>query len=160
LRRGHDPAADALRRLFEELLLDEQAQRRVGALVGHADICYPTPNSDHHALTGAFAPNLTLHTAETTTSVAELMQAAQPILLDLADRPDLREIGRDSHPRVDIHTVRTDNPPADALLIRPDAHIAWAATRSESTDTAVPTLRAALIDWFGTPPTTPSNQLP
>jgi hypothetical protein len=29
--------------------------------------------------------------------------------------------------RVIIHTAMTDARPADALLIRPDAHIAWAA---------------------------------
>ena len=41
--------------------------------------------------------------------------------------------------------------PADALLIRPDAHIAWAATVDEPTDTAAPALREALSRWFGTP---------
>ena len=33
-------------------------------------------------------------------------------------------------------TAETDHRPADALLIRPDAHIAWAATIDEPTDTA------------------------
>ena len=41
--------------------------------------------------------------------------------------------------------------PADALLIRPDAHIAWAATIDEPADTAAPALREALSGWFGTP---------
>jgi hypothetical protein len=44
-----------------------------------------------------------------------------------------------------------DHRPADALLIRPDAHIAWAAAIDEPTDTAAPTLREALSGWFGTP---------
>ncbi|WP_211347013.1 hypothetical protein [Saccharothrix australiensis] len=34
LRRGHDPAAQALRDLFRELLADERPLRRIGALVG------------------------------------------------------------------------------------------------------------------------------
>jgi hypothetical protein len=38
-------------------------------------------------LTGTFAPDLILHTDQGTTSVAELMHTARPILLDLADRP-------------------------------------------------------------------------
>jgi len=41
--------------------------------------------------------------------------------------------------------------PADVLLIRPDAHIAWAATLDEPDDTAAPALREALSGWFGTP---------
>ena len=51
----------------------------------------------------------------------------------------------------DIHTAETDDRPADALLIRPDAHIAWAATIDEPTDTAAPALREALSGWFGSP---------
>ena len=33
LRRGHDPAAEALRELFLELVTDEQPLRRIGALI-------------------------------------------------------------------------------------------------------------------------------
>ena len=154
LRRGQDPAADALREVFLELLADEQPLRRMGAFVAGTDIRYPLPNPNHHALTGTFAPDLTLHTDEGTTSVAELMHPARPILLDLADRPDLREAARDWRHRVDIHTGKTGDRPADALLIRPDAHIAWAATVDEPADTAAPALREALSGWFGPPRTT------
>jgi hypothetical protein len=151
LRRGHDPAAEALRELFQELLVDEQPLRRIGALIAGSDIRYPLPGHDHHALIGTFAPDLTLQTDRGATSVAELMHTARPILLDLADRPDLRETARDWQHRIDIHTAETDHRPVDALLIRPDAHIAWAATIDEPTDSAVLTLRQALSDWFGTP---------
>jgi 2-polyprenyl-6-methoxyphenol hydroxylase-like FAD-dependent oxidoreductase len=147
LRRGQDPAADALREVFQELLLDEQALRRMGAFVSGTDIRYPIPGAQH-ALTGTFAPDLILHTDQGTTSVAELMHNARPVLLDLADRPDLREAARDWQHRVDVHTAKTDHRPADALLIRPDAHIAWAATNDEP---AAPALREALSAWFGAP---------
>jgi len=151
LRRGYDEAAVALRDLFQELLADEQPLRRLGALMAGIDIRYPVPGHDHHALIGTFAPDLALRTEQGTTSVAELMHAARPILLDLADRADLRETAREWRHRVDIHTARADHRPADALLIRPDAHIAWAATMDEPTDTAVPALRGALSGWFGEP---------
>ena len=59
LRRGHDPAADALRELFLELLTDEQPLCRIGALIAGTDIRYPIPSPNHHPLTGTFAPNLT-----------------------------------------------------------------------------------------------------
>jgi hypothetical protein len=151
LRRGGDPAAEALRELFLELLTDEQPSRRMGALIAGTDTCYPMPNPNQHALTGTFAPNLTLHAGQGTTSVAELMHAARPVLLDLADRPDLRETARGWQRRIDTHTAKTDHRPADALLIRPDAHIAWAATTGEPAGTAAPALREALSHWFGTP---------
>jgi hypothetical protein len=115
------------------------------------DIRYPLPNPNQHALTGTFAADLRLHTDQGTTSVAELVHTARPIFLDLADRPDLRETAQDWEHRIEVHTAETDHPPADALLIRPDAHTAWAATIDEPTDTAAPALREALSDWFGTP---------
>ncbi|MFF3226808.1 FAD-dependent monooxygenase [Nocardia suismassiliense] len=150
VRRGDDAAAEALRQVFRELLADEPALRRMGNLVGHNDIRYPVPG-DAHALAGTFAPDLTLHTDQGVTSVAELMRTARPVLLDLADRAELREIAREWADRIDIRTAKTDDRPADALLIRPDAHIAWGATIDESADTAGAALREALVSWFGTP---------
>ena len=151
LRRGTDAAADALRRLLLELLADEQPLRRLGNLLNASDIRYPLPNPNRHALTGAFAPDLTLRTDRGATSVAELLHAARPVFLDLADRPELREVARDWRHRIDIHTAKTDHRSADALLIRPDAHIAWAATIDEPADTGAPALREGLSRWFGTP---------
>jgi 2-polyprenyl-6-methoxyphenol hydroxylase-like FAD-dependent oxidoreductase len=153
LRRGHDAAAEALRELFQELLVDEQPLRRIGALMAGTDIRYlpSDPIADHHALTGTFAPDLVLHTDQGTTNVAELMHTARPVFLELADRPDLREIAAHWQPRIDIHTAEADDPPADAILIRPDAHIAWAAAIDDPTDTAALGLREALSRWFGTP---------
>ena len=151
LRRGHDPAADALREIFLELLADEQAKRRMGTLIAGTDLRHPMPGPDLHALAGTFAPDLALHTDQGTTSVAELLHTARPVLLDLADRSDLRETALDWRPRVEIHTAKTEHRPADALLIRPDAHIAWAAAVDEPGDTAAPALRSALAGWFGTP---------
>ncbi|WP_327406422.1 FAD-dependent monooxygenase [Streptomyces sp. NBC_01288] len=152
LRRGTDPAAEALREVFQELLADEQPQRRLGSLLAGTDIRYPMPGSSgHHPLAGAFVPDLTLHSDGGVTDVGELLHTARPLLLDLADREDLRRAAGDWHSRVDVHTAKTDDRPADALLIRPDAHIAWAAAADESPDDAVPALREALTRWFGAP---------
>jgi len=151
LRRGQDPAAEALRDLFTELLADEQPLRRLGALIAGTSISYPMPGPGQHALAGTFAPDLTLHTGQGTTSVAELMHPARPVLLDLADRQDLRQAARDWRHRIDIHIAKTDHPPADALLIRPDACIAWAAATGEPAGTTNSGPREALLTWFGTP---------
>jgi hypothetical protein len=151
LRRGHDQAAVALRELFQELVADEGPLRRIGALIAGTDVRYLGPNPGDHPLTGTFAPDLALQMDRGATSVSGLMHAARPVLLDLADRSDLRETARDWQDRVDIHTATTGDRPADAILIRPDAHIAWAANSDEPTDTAAHTLRQALSCWFGAP---------
>ena len=95
IRRGYDEAGVALRELFQELLADDQPLRRLGALMAGSDIRYPMPGDDRHALVGTFVPDLALRTEQGPTSVAELMHGARPIFLDLADRPDLREIARE-----------------------------------------------------------------
>ncbi|GLX97328.1 FAD-dependent monooxygenase [Herbidospora sp. NBRC 101105] len=154
LRRGHDAAAEALREVFTELLADEQPLRRMGALVAGADIRYPMPGAGPHPLAGAFAPDLTLHTGQGITGLAELMHAARPVLLDLADRPELRRTCRDWQHRLDVHTAKTEDRPADALLIRPDGHVAWAAGLDETADSATASLREALSAWLGTPSNT------
>ena len=157
VRRGHDAAAEALRDVLRELLSDEQPARRLGALIAGTDVRYPPPDTDadldadQHALTGTFMPDLTLRTDRGKTSVAELMRAARPVLLDLADRPDLRELARGWQDRVEIHAAETDHRPADAVLIRPDAYVAWAADVDEPADASAPALRAALSRWFGAP---------
>ncbi len=121
-------------------------------MIAGTDIRYPLPNPNQHPLTGTFAPDLTLRSGQGSTTVAQLMHAARPVLLDLADRQDLRETARDWQHRIDIHTARADPRPADALLIRPDAYIAWAAATAEPSDTAAPALQEALSRWFGPPP--------
>lgn len=146
LRQGQDPAAEALRAVFSELLTDEPALRRMGALVAGTDLRYPGPGT--HSLTGTFVPDTSLHTDQGTTSVAELMRAARPVFLDLADRADLRAIVEELAPRVEIHSAKAGDRLADALLIRPDGHIAWAATIDEPSEAAESELRAALVSWF------------
>jgi 2-polyprenyl-6-methoxyphenol hydroxylase-like FAD-dependent oxidoreductase len=144
LRRGHDDAAEALRKVFGELLSDPSATRRIGAMIAGTDIGYPAPDGSH-PLAGGFAPNLVLRTDHGTTTVGELVQTVRPVFLDLADRADLRAVAREWSPRVDVVTAVTDSPPADALLIRPDAHIAWAATADDDATG----LLEALTHWFG-----------
>ncbi|MFC7104923.1 hypothetical protein ACFQQB_33440 [Nonomuraea rubra] len=66
--------------------------------------------------------------------VAELMRAARPVLLDLGGGA---EVAGDW---IDVVRARCDDPPADALLIRPDGYVAWAGTDG---------LAEAAEEWFG-----------
>jgi hypothetical protein len=151
LRRGYDRPAEALREVLGELLRDEEPLRRLGAFMAGTDIVYPRPGHDRHGLVGQFAPDLAVRAAGGETSVAELMPSARPMLLDLADRPELREVAEGWRHRVEVRAAAADGRLVDALLIRPDVHVAWAASVDEPADTAVPTLRAALGHWFGPP---------
>ncbi len=144
LRRGHDEAAVALRELFQELVSDDDAARRIGALIAGTDIRYPIPNPNDHALTGTFA-------LQASTGIAGLTTTARAVLLDLADRSDLRDAARGWEGRIDVVTAEVADRPADALLIRPDAYIAWAATAGEPGDEDAVALREALARWFGEP---------
>ncbi|GAB2568837.1 FAD-dependent monooxygenase [Nocardia heshunensis] len=157
LRRGDDPAAQALRDLFTEMLTDEPALHRLAALIGATELRYPVANPNQHPLTGTLVPDLPLRTDDGDSSITDLMRAARPVLLVLADRPDLREIAEAWSDRVDLCTATTADRPADALLIRPDAYIAWAATVDETPDTAAAALRAALTTWFGAPDRSPAE---
>jgi hypothetical protein len=109
------------------------------------------PNPNLHPLTGTFVPDLPLLADGGATGLESLMRSGRPVVLDLADRADLRAIAEAWRPRIDIHTATTDDRPADALLIRPDGHIAWAATLDEPADTAASGLQDALTRWFGAP---------
>ncbi|WP_280348026.1 FAD-dependent monooxygenase [Nocardia neocaledoniensis] len=151
LRRGQDEAADALRAVFQELFADEPALRRLAGMISANDVRYPVPGTDPHPLAGTFAPDLPLLTDQGTTSVAELMRTARPVLLDLADRADLREQARSREPRLVIVTAKTEDRPADALLIRSDAFVGWAAAVDEPADTAAAALLDALDRWVGQP---------
>lgn len=148
LRRGQDAAAEALRELFSELLRDRQPQHRMAALVGGADLRYPMPDGGRSPVVGTFAPS-TLHPAGSSTGAASLLERARPVLLDLADRADLRAVAEGWRDRLDVRTAPRADRPADVLLIRPDAHIAWAASADEPVDRAASTLRLALGRWFG-----------
>jgi 2-polyprenyl-6-methoxyphenol hydroxylase-like FAD-dependent oxidoreductase len=129
LRRGHDPADEALRTVFSELVSDAPALARVGAMIAASDVRYPMTGAQPHALAGTFASGLP-------DDVVAALRAARPVFVGPAVLCDVAAPWAD---RVDIL-----DGPGDALLIRPDAHIAWAG----ATETG---LSDALTHWFGEP---------
>jgi 2-polyprenyl-6-methoxyphenol hydroxylase-like FAD-dependent oxidoreductase len=141
LERASGEEGKALRELLTELFAYEQPLRHLAEMLHGSDVHYATPGS--HPLLGRFVPDLTLETAEGPSRVAELLHAAKPVLLDLADRQDLREAAGAWADRVTTVSVRCQQAPADALLIRPDGFVAWAG------EGATAGLRDALNHWFG-----------
>src|SRR5690606_22710678 len=118
----------ALRTLLGEVFAYDQPVRHLAALLHGSDVRY---GSGGHPLTGRFVPDLALADGR---RVAELMRRARPVLLDLGAGVT---VGGDG---IDVVEARADDPPADALLIRPDGYVAWAGAEG---------LAEAAGRWFG-----------
>jgi hypothetical protein len=96
-------------------------------LMAGADIRYHMhTNGSSHPMAGCWMPDMTLRNENRSTTVAELLRAARPILLNLANRIDLVAAAKGWIDRVDVVTVTTTDRLADAILIRPDGYVAWA----------------------------------
>jgi 2-polyprenyl-6-methoxyphenol hydroxylase-like FAD-dependent oxidoreductase len=108
----------ALRRLFGELVEFEHPLRHMATLLDGSDIRYEIPGQ--HPLVGHFLADIRVD-----------LTAGRPVLLDFANRRDLP--GGD----VDIATMDIPNPPAEALLVRPDGYVAWAAGDKRSLEQAL-----------------------
>ncbi len=136
---------------IRELLQQPEQLRHIGELIEGSDVRYPMPASDAqpHPLLGKLAPDLQLEARHGRTRVAELMHAAQGVLLDLtADSAIAEAAAQDRAGLVTVITARclTKPAPAAALLIRPDGHVAWAA--GPGTPDPAGGMNNALRTWF------------
>jgi bifunctional hydroxylase/dehydrase len=147
-------ASEPLRELFTELIEHDVVRRHLAGIVSHLDVHYafegPVGDAGHPLLGRRLPPRL-LAEATGERHTTELLHAGRGVLLDLADDAELRAAAAG---RVDVVTAQVKpadgdgpDPLADttALLVRPDGHVAWAA----STGNAPGGLAAALERWFG-----------
>jgi 2-polyprenyl-6-methoxyphenol hydroxylase-like FAD-dependent oxidoreductase len=146
---GRDEAAAGLRELMAELLSYAEPLRHVAEVL-EGDVRYTMPG--HGAwpspLVGRLAPDLPVDTPEGRTRVAELLRPARGVLLDFT--PDGAGLDTDSLAgRVTVVPARMPDPPAAALLIRPDGYVAWAG--HPAGPDPLGGLPAALATWFGGP---------
>ncbi|GAA4968913.1 FAD-dependent monooxygenase [Nonomuraea thailandensis] len=140
----------ALRELLGEVFAFREPARHLAGLLQDAGLAYGPParpltgaegspespvtgagGSPEHPLVGRFVPDLELAGG---VRVAGLMRAARPVLLDLGGG------ARVAGDWIDVVRARCDDPPADALLIRPDGYVAWAGADG---------LAEAAEEWFG-----------
>ncbi|MFI5823401.1 FAD-dependent monooxygenase [Streptomyces rishiriensis] len=164
-----DPRTDPLRELFGELLALAPVNAHLSALVAGTDVGYPQ-DGHAHPWTGRAVPDLALKTEDGRTRIAELLHPGRGILLDLTDSDALSAPARTWAPRIDLVRARTlhsadagagaavdtatqsaletaTQTAVEAVLIRPDGHVAWAGPA----DAAAPGLTDALHTWFGPP---------
>jgi 2-polyprenyl-6-methoxyphenol hydroxylase-like FAD-dependent oxidoreductase len=122
--------ATALRDLVSELLTYSEPLRHVGELIEGSAVRYDMAGGQpQHALAGLLAPDVALGTGDGQTRVAEVMRAAHPVLVDFTadDRAGNAAAALGAHVPV-LRAVQTGPAAvADAMLIRPDAIVAWAS---------------------------------
>ncbi|MFJ2192818.1 FAD-dependent monooxygenase [Kitasatospora sp. NPDC087861] len=141
------PAVTALRALFGELLSHQDNLGRIAALMAGSDVRYDTDCP--HPLAGGFVPDLPLTTAAGPTRLAEAARSGRALLLDLSEGPtQLAELAAGWKDRVDVLAAGCPQPPAGALLLRPDGYVVWAASPGEADPDG---LLRALRTWFGEP---------
>src|SRR5262249_12400510 len=114
------PEVAALRTLLGELFTLPDVAKHMAGLVAGTDVRYDV--GDDHPLSGWPVPELTLEDGR---RVTELLHDARPVLLDLGGGVGAQARGWAD--RVDIVSTSVADPPAAALLIRPDGYVAWAA---------------------------------
>jgi hypothetical protein len=148
LNRG-DERTKAARESIAELLAMDEPRKRYAAMMSGLDICYDLGAG--HALLGRRMPDLDVVTADGPRRVFTLLHPARPILLNLGE-PGAHDITAwaDRVERIDARYAGAWELPVlgavsapNAVLIRPDGHVAWVGDGTERL------LRDALTTWFG-----------
>ncbi|MEU4932462.1 FAD-dependent monooxygenase [Streptomyces yokosukanensis] len=130
LNTGRDEEVAAVRDMVTDLLRLPEVNRHVAGMMAGLDVQYPG--------LGPRMIDLDLLTQAGRTRVSALMHSGRGLLLSL-DGNNRTTGGRGD--RVDHVTAESDDD-MDAVLIRPDGHIAWTGTDSTPLETA-------LARWFG-----------
>lgn len=146
-----DDGTEALRGAVGELLGMEEPRKRFAAMMSGLDIRYDL--GEGHPLLGRRMPDLDLITADGPLRAFALLRGGRPVLLNFG-RAGCIDIGSwaggvrvvDAKHDGDweLPALGTVSAP-EAVLIRPDGHVAWAGEGAD------PALRAALGAWFGPP---------
>jgi 2-polyprenyl-6-methoxyphenol hydroxylase-like FAD-dependent oxidoreductase len=139
-----DPALDPLRSLFAELLAGGGESGFLGSTISAQDAVLPVRTADASPWEGRFLHNVALTTREGRTDVIGLLRARWPLLLLFGGRgsSDLEQAGEQYAQLRVVHAAPIPELPCEALLVRPDGYIAWAAPGGEG-------LPSALAACFG-----------
>ncbi|MFF1481858.1 FAD-dependent monooxygenase [Streptomyces sp. NPDC058301] len=142
---------EPLRAVLRELVQIPDAARHLAGLVSGLDVRYDvdTDASGHPLLGLRLAPGRELKLAEGgRTRVAELLHSARGVLITTGGSREAAELAEGWSDRVDVVTgswVPSDTASGEdpeAVLVRPDGHVVWAAPDGGK-------LRDALERWFG-----------
>ncbi|MFE5565009.1 FAD-dependent monooxygenase [Amycolatopsis japonica] len=139
-----DDHTSALREVLGDLIGIDEVRLRLAGMITATDIRYPMDGTDD--LLGRRIPDLDLHDGR----VYEHLHRARAVLLNLAGLPQLHAVVTGWADRVDLvnaRPTRSAGLDADAVLVRPDGHIAWITRTGRRPD--LDALRTALTTWLG-----------
>jgi len=127
----------------------DEPRRRIAAMLSGLDIHYDL--GEGHPLLGRRMPDLDLHTEDGPTRVFTLLHHARPVLLnlgapggfDIAPWADRVRLVDATHAGVWELPLVGEIAAPEAVLIRPDGHVAWAGHLADGG------LPDALATWFG-----------
>lgn len=143
-------ALDPVRTFLSELLAVPEGNQRACEIISGLAVRYEAeaPDGEQHPLVGTRCPELRWAGGR----LAERMRTGHAVLLDAAGRAELTDVATGWSDRVDVVSADPEGPRDwDALLVRPDGHVAWVAPHEGKPAEDADTLRAALTRWLGTP---------
>jgi 3-(3-hydroxy-phenyl)propionate hydroxylase len=136
-----DEHTSALRETMADLLGIDEVRRRLAGEITATDLRYPMDGEDD--LLGRRMPDLDLEDGR----VCELLHQGRAVVLDLVGLQELGSIVAGWSDRVDLVRARSTDADFDAVLIRPDGHVAWLARPGAVPD--LDALKSALATWLG-----------
>jgi 3-(3-hydroxy-phenyl)propionate hydroxylase len=155
---GTSPRIEALRDVMADLLSMEEPRKAMAGIMSGLDVHYDL--GEGHPLLGRRMPDLDLATADGPLRVFTLLHTARPVLLNLGEpgafdsvdafditpwKDRVQFIDAEYKGAWELPVLGTVAAP-DAVLIRPDGHVAWVG---DAADASRPGLRDALATWFG-----------
>ncbi|NJP94992.1 hypothetical protein HCN51_37100 [Nonomuraea sp. FMUSA5-5] len=137
-----DEHTSALREVLDDLIGIDEVRLRLAGMITATDLRYPMDGTGD--LLGRRMPDLDLDRGR----VHDLLHHARAVLLDLGDLPALDGAVTGWAGRVDLVRARpAGGSELDAVLIRPDGHVAWVTRAGQRPD--LDALRTALTTWLG-----------
>ena len=140
--------AAPLRDLVGDLFTEPEVHRRLVEMVTAVDVRYPIGGADTHPLVGRRMPDAPLTGSDGPDTVFGALRSGRGVLFDLSGGGPGAARPEGWKDRVDVVTAGpVAGLDATGVLVRPDGHVAWAATAPWSAEDEE--LPAALRAWFG-----------
>ncbi|GAA4006032.1 FAD-dependent monooxygenase [Streptomyces marokkonensis] len=142
------PEVEPLRAVLAEMIGHEEVRARLAGLISGLDIRYAT-GGGKDPLLGARLPPSTLRVAQDSVTTAALLRRGGGLLLNLGTGCGAVTELTGWRDHVTAVSARAEpgsvlDVPAEAVLVRPDGHVAWTSGTEFS-------LTEALTRWFGPP---------